>query len=100
MKSRNKIIYWISTPPACIRNAVDRHRATAESRRAGTACYQPWLSRVFLTIPGAWKIAGIIVLLLPKLPLLKEWAYDRRLTTVSGNETQSLPFLNHINLKK
>jgi uncharacterized membrane protein YphA (DoxX/SURF4 family) len=28
-----------------------------------------------LTIIGAWKLAGGIVLLLPRLPRLKEWAY-------------------------
>lgn len=29
----------------------------------------------FLTIIGAWKIAGGIVLLVPRVPRLREWAY-------------------------
>jgi hypothetical protein len=29
----------------------------------------------FMTILGIWKILGGIVVLLPRLPLLKEWAY-------------------------
>jgi uncharacterized membrane protein YphA (DoxX/SURF4 family) len=29
----------------------------------------------FLTILGAWKLAGMVALLLPRLPRLKEWAY-------------------------
>ena len=29
----------------------------------------------FLTILGVWKILGVIALLAPKFPLLKEWAY-------------------------
>ena len=29
----------------------------------------------FLTILGIWKILGVIALLIPKFPLLKEWAY-------------------------
>jgi uncharacterized membrane protein YphA (DoxX/SURF4 family) len=29
----------------------------------------------FLTILGVWKILGIIAVLIPKFPLLKEWAY-------------------------
>lgn len=29
----------------------------------------------FITIIGFWKVLAIIALLLPKLPLLKEWAY-------------------------
>lgn len=28
-----------------------------------------------LTILGVWKILGVIALLIPKFPLLKEWAY-------------------------
>lgn len=29
----------------------------------------------FLTILGVWKILAVIALLIPKFPLLKEWAY-------------------------
>lgn len=29
----------------------------------------------FLTILGTWKILGVIAVLIPKFPLLKEWAY-------------------------
>jgi hypothetical protein len=29
----------------------------------------------FLTIIGVWKILGVIAILSPKFPLLKEWAY-------------------------
>jgi hypothetical protein len=29
----------------------------------------------FLTILGVWKILGVVALLIPKFPLLKEWAY-------------------------
>ena len=29
----------------------------------------------FLTILGAWKILGVVAVLIPKSPLLKEWAY-------------------------
>ncbi len=29
----------------------------------------------FQTILGTWKILGIVVLLIPRYPLLKEWAY-------------------------
>ncbi len=28
-----------------------------------------------LTIIGTWKLCGVAVLLLPRLPLMKEWAY-------------------------
>jgi len=29
----------------------------------------------FLTILGVWKILGVIAILVPRFPLLKEWAY-------------------------
>ncbi len=29
----------------------------------------------FFTILGVWKLLGVIAILSPKLPLLKEWAY-------------------------
>src|SRR5947199_10576917 len=29
----------------------------------------------FLTILGIWKILGVVAILIPRFPLLKEWAY-------------------------
>ncbi len=38
----------------------------------------------FLTIIGLWKIAGSIVLLVPRFPRLKEWAYAGIFFNMSG----------------
>ena len=38
----------------------------------------------FLTILGVWKILGVIAILIPKFPLLKEWAYAGFFFTMSG----------------
>lgn len=38
----------------------------------------------FLTILGIWKILGVIAVLAPKLPLLKEWAYAGFFFAMSG----------------
>lgn len=38
----------------------------------------------FLTLLGIWKILGVIAVLIPKFPLLKEWAYAGFFFTVSG----------------
>ena len=38
----------------------------------------------FLTILGVWKILGVVVLLIPKFPLLKEWAYAGFFFVMSG----------------
>jgi hypothetical protein len=38
----------------------------------------------FLTIIGIWKILGVIALLIPRFPLLKEWAYAGFFFVMSG----------------
>jgi len=38
----------------------------------------------FLTILGAWKILGAVAVLVPKFPLLKEWAYAGFFFAMSG----------------
>ncbi len=37
-----------------------------------------------LTLLGIWKILGVIALLVPKFPLLKEWAYAGFFFAISG----------------
>jgi hypothetical protein len=37
-----------------------------------------------LTILGVWKILGVVTVLIPKLPLLKEWAYAGFFFIMSG----------------
>ena len=58
---------------AFIRNDGNRHSTVIKStigriKELGYPVY-------FLTILGVWKILGVIALLIPKFPLLKEWAY-------------------------
>jgi VIT1/CCC1 family predicted Fe2+/Mn2+ transporter len=38
----------------------------------------------FLTMLGVWKILGVVALLIPKFPLLKEWAYAGFFIAMSG----------------
>jgi uncharacterized membrane protein YphA (DoxX/SURF4 family) len=38
----------------------------------------------FLTILGVWKILGVVAVLIPKFPLLKEWAYAGFFFVMSG----------------
>ncbi len=37
-----------------------------------------------LSILGVWKILGVVAILLPKFPLLKEWAYGGFFFAMSG----------------
>ena len=38
----------------------------------------------FITIIGVWKILGVVAILSPRLPLLKEWAYAGFFFIMSG----------------
>jgi hypothetical protein len=75
MKKRNKIIYWVSTlwlslgmVSSGIVQLIGSTEETAFIINLGYPSY-------FLTIIGAWKILGVIAILAPKFPLLKEWAF-------------------------
>lgn len=73
-KTKN-IIYWIATLwlslgmlSSGIVQLIHFPREVVSMLHLG---YKPH----FLTILGVWKILGVITILLPKLPLVKEWAY-------------------------
>ena len=58
-----------------------RVRIAARSRRH----YNIWvILSIFSTILGIWKILGVVALLIPKYPLLKEWAYAGFFFIMSG----------------
>lgn len=38
----------------------------------------------FLTILGVWKLLGVLAVLAPKMPVLKEWAYAGFFFAMSG----------------
>ncbi|MCE7064915.1 DoxX family protein [Dyadobacter sp. CY326] len=75
MTKRNKIIYWIATiwlalgmTSTGIVQLIKMDEEVAMMTRLGYPLY-------FLTIIGVWKILGVIVILIPKFALLKEWTY-------------------------
>lgn len=75
MAKRNKIIYWIATIWLALgmtsTGIVQLLRVAGETDfilRLGYPAY-------FLTILGISKILGVIAVLIPRYPLLKEWAY-------------------------
>src|ERR1700761_3320191 len=38
----------------------------------------------FISLIGVWKVLGVIAILIPKFPLLKEWAYAGLFFTMTG----------------
>ena len=84
MTKSNKTIYWISTAwlslgmlSTGIVQLIKMKEETDMMAHLGYPLY-------FLTILGAWKILGVITVLMPKFPLLKEWAYAGFFFSMSG----------------
>lgn len=82
MTKRNKIIYWISTlwlaSGMLATGTLQLSKAKAEGALAPPGVYgitHLGYPIYFLTILGVWKILGVVAVLIPKFPLLKEWAY-------------------------
>jgi uncharacterized membrane protein YphA (DoxX/SURF4 family) len=78
MPKRNKIIYWIATIWLALgmlsTGIVQLLKAKAGQGGADMITHLGY-PVYLLTLLGIWKILGVIVILLPKFPLLKEWAY-------------------------
>jgi DoxX-like family len=91
MTKRNKIIYWISTLWLLLgmlsTGTLQLFKAKAEGAVAPPGVYgitHLGYPIYFLTILGVWKILGVVALLIPKFPLLKEWAYAGFFFAMSG----------------
>lgn len=84
MTKRSKIIYWIATLwlslgmiSTGIVQMIKMKEETEMMAHLGYPLY-------FLTILGVWKILGVIAVLIPEFPLLKEWAYAGFFFAMSG----------------
>jgi len=91
MTKRNKIIYWISTiwlaSGMLSTGTLQLFKVKAEGALAPPGVYgitHLGYPVYFLTILGIWKILGVVALLIPGFPLLKEWAYAGFLFVMSG----------------
>ncbi|MBW7674455.1 DoxX family protein [Chryseobacterium sp. LJ756] len=75
MMNRNKIIYWITTIFLSIGMLAGGVQQTLQVGGYNEIVSKLGYPLYLLSILGVWKILGVIVILLPKLPLIKEWAY-------------------------
>jgi hypothetical protein len=84
MTKRNKIIYWVATiwlslgmTSSGIVQLLNVKEEVDMMTHLGYPLY-------FLTILGVWKLLGVVTVLIPKFPLLKEWAYAGFFFAMSG----------------
>jgi hypothetical protein len=87
MTKRNKIIYWIATIWLALgmlsTGAVQLFKGKTGAGGADSIIHLGY-PIYFLTILGVWKILGVVTVLIPKFPLLKEWAYAGFFFAMSG----------------
>ena len=75
MEKRNKIIYWVATVLLAIGMLQSGIFAVLRTKQWVDLITPLGYPVYFLTILGAWKILGVIAILIPRFKLLKEWAY-------------------------
>lgn len=75
MKKRDKIIYWIATAWLALGMLSTGIVQLIKMKEEVAVITQLGYPTYFLTLLGIWKILGVVAILIPRSPLLKEWAY-------------------------
>jgi hypothetical protein len=84
MSKRNKIIYWVATiwlSLGMVSTGIVQLIPLEEEAEKMTALGYPLY---FITLIGIWKLVGVVAVLMPGYPLLKEWAYAGFFFLMSG----------------
>ena len=88
MTKRNKIIYWIATIWLSLgmlsTGVVQLLKLKGDGPGSLDSMTHLGYPPYFVTILGVSKILGIVALLIPKYPLVKEWAYAGFFFMMSG----------------
>ena len=90
MNKRNKIIYWVATiflSLGMLAGGIQQMLQVGGYNEIVTGLGYPLY---LLSIIGVWKILGVAAILMPRLPLLKEWAYAGFFFVLSG------AFISHL----
>ncbi len=97
MTKRNKIIYWISTIWLALGMLSSGLVQLFNMKEEVNFILDLGYPVYFLTILGIWKILGIVALLIPKFPLLKDWAYAGFFIAMSGAVFSHIALGNSVN---
>lgn len=84
MVKTNNIIYWVATlwlSLGMLSTGIVQLMQLKQEANMFTHLRYPLY---FLTILGVWKFLGVAAVLIPKLPILKEWAYAGFFFAMSG----------------
>ncbi len=81
---KNKIIYWIATCWLALGMLSTGIVQLLHIKKETDFIIELGYPVYFLTLLGVLKILGVIAVLIPKRPLLKEWAYAGFFFTMGG----------------
>ena len=88
MKKRNKIIYWIATIWLSLgmlsTGVVQLLKLEGNGPGSVESMTKLGYPAYFVTFLGIAKVLGVVALLIPKYPLLKEWVYAGFFFMMSG----------------
>ena len=84
MTKARKIAYWIATAWLALGMFSTGLVQLLQVEENVEMVLQLGYPRNFLTLLGIWKILGAIVVLMPRFPIVKEWAYAGFFFAMSG----------------
>src|ERR1700678_4477213 len=84
MSKRNLIIYWIATVWLAAGMLAGGLQQLFQVGGYAAILQHLGYPLYFMSIIGAWKILGVIAILVPRFKLLKEWAYAGFIFVMSG----------------
>lgn len=84
MKKWSRIIYWIATGWLALGMASTGFVQLLQSDTEVELVSQLGYPAYFLTVLGVWKLFGVVAILIPAYPLLKEWTYAGFFFVMSG----------------
>lgn len=84
IRNRNKIIYWLFTLWLALGMTSSGIVQLLKMKEETDFIIQLGYPSYFLTILGVWKMLGVVAVLIPSFPLLKEWAYAGFFFAMSG----------------
>lgn len=84
MSKRNKIIYWVATLWLSLGMTATGIVQLKQIKEEAAMMQHLGYPLYFLTLLGIWKLLGVIAVLMPRFPLVKEWAYAGFFFAMSG----------------
>ncbi len=97
MTKRSKIIYWISIIWLALGMLSSGIIQLLNMKAEVDFIINMGYPIYFLTILSVWKILGVVIVLIPKFPLLKEWAYAGFFFAMSGAVFSHIASGNSVN---